>query len=298
MPKKFTYEFVKNQFEKENFILLATNYKNAHQKLEYICPKGHKHRISWYEWNTLNNRCPYCAGNGKPTIEFIRKCFEGEGYILLSEKYENNKQKLIYICSKGHTHLISWCKWQQGRRCKYCGIEKRVEKQRNDFEFIKKSFEEEGYGLETTEYKNGKQLLKYVCPKGHRHTIRWIEWNRKEKRRCPTCWNIRHSIEISGPGHPMWKGGVSKEPYCFEFTKELKEFVKQRDGCKCVNPCCSGYSKILDVHHIDYNKKHCDLENLITICRSCNIKANKNRKWHTAWYRAIMYMRHGGNRND
>ena len=30
--------------------------------------------------------------------------------------------------------------------------------------------------------------------------------------------------------------------------------------------------------------------NLITICNSCNSAANKDRRWHTAWYQAIIYI--------
>ena len=47
----------------------------------------------------------------------------------------------------------------------------------------------------------------------------------------------------------------------------------------------------LHVHHIDYNKKNCKKSNLITICRSCNSMANKDRSWHKAWYNAIMLQR-------
>ena len=38
------------------------------------------------------------------------------------------------------------------------------------------------------------------------------------------------------------------------------------------------FKKILAIHHIDYNKKNNKEENLITLCRSCNVKVNFNRK--------------------
>lgn len=93
---------------------------------------------------------------------------------------------------------------------------------------------------------------------------------------------------------PSWKGGISFEPYCFEWTNDLKEFIKQRDGYKCMNPCCNSKDPDdLCVHHFAYDKKSCGPEDLITVCRSCNASANYNREWHTAWYQAIMYMRYG-----
>ena len=47
MSKRLTYAFVKEQFEKEKYILVSTEYVRANNKLEYICPKNHKHSIAW-----------------------------------------------------------------------------------------------------------------------------------------------------------------------------------------------------------------------------------------------------------
>lgn len=94
---------------------------------------------------------------------------------------------------------------------------------------------------------------------------------------------------------PVWCGGTSFEPYCYEWSfKEFKDLIKKRDGDVCLNPDCRHNSKRLAIHHIDYNKKNCSPGNLITLCNSCNGRANGNRKWHKAWYQAIMYNRYGG----
>lgn len=104
---------------------------------------------------------------------------------------------------------------------------------------------------------------------------------------------IKKSREkYKGELHPNWKGGISADPYCFEFnSKEFKDFIKERDGNICLNPECNRKSNNLCVHHIDYNKKNCELDNLITVCNSCNVKANKDREWHESWYKAIVYKR-------
>lgn len=99
-----------------------------------------------------------------------------------------------------------------------------------------------------------------------------------------------------GENHPRWKGGISCEPYCDAWAdKEYKESIKERDGYKCLNPDCFGNCNHLSltIHHIDYNKKNCKPDNLITLCRSCNARANTNRKWHKSWYRIIMARRYG-----
>ena len=118
MGKKKTIEEIKQAFEKEGYILLSTEYINAHSKLDYICPKGHKHSITWNKFNT-GRRCPKCSGQ-IITFEEVKQAFEKEGYELLSTEYINNKTKLDYICLKGHKHSITWNDFQSGARCPEC----------------------------------------------------------------------------------------------------------------------------------------------------------------------------------
>lgn len=96
-----------------------------------------------------------------------------------------------------------------------------------------------------------------------------------------------------GEKHYNWRGGITCEPYCKGWTNILKEFIKERDGYICLNPYCYKGNIILSVHHIDYDKKNCGPKNLITICRSCNTRANKDRRWHKAWYQTILSKRYG-----
>lgn len=111
MAKKLNIEYIRKQFEKEKYILSTNNYINAHQKLIYICSRGHKHSITWNNWKK-RYRCPYCYGNVKKDIVFIAKEFEKEGYYLKTNIYLNSFQKLEYICPVGHNHFITWSDWQ------------------------------------------------------------------------------------------------------------------------------------------------------------------------------------------
>ncbi len=278
--RKLTIEFVRKEFEKEGYKLLNKEYINAHSKLDYICSEGHKHSITWAAWKQ-GRRCSYCAGLVKLTIEFVKFEFEKENCILLSNEYKNAQQKLDYICPEGYRHSISWGNWQQGQRC-FCSIK------RNKLIAIQKEFEKESYVLLTKEYKNNYTKLYCICPNGHKHSISWNSW--QQGKRCPTCFFIKNS----GENNPNWKGGISCEPYCFEWSsKEFKDFIKERDGNKCLNPGCFRNVHKLCVHHIDYDKKNCELGNLITLCNPCNSRANKNRGWHISWYKAILNKRYG-----
>jgi len=110
MPKRLTYEYVKEKFEDEGYVLVSNEYISAHGKLDYICSKGHKHQISWNNWQQ-GHKCPCCAGNVKLTVEFIKEKFKKEGYSLLSDRYTCANQKLDYVCPTGHEHAISWTMW-------------------------------------------------------------------------------------------------------------------------------------------------------------------------------------------
>lgn len=80
----------------------------------------------------------------------------------------------------------------------------------------------------------------------------------------------------SGNKHIFWKGGISKEPYPFEFTKDLKSYIKHCYRCLCLY---CGTSKNLVVHHIDYRKRNIALNNLVPLCRSCHSKTNYDRNY-------------------
>ena len=70
--------------------------------------------------------------------------------------------------------------------------------------------------------------------------------------------------------NPNWQGGKSYEPYNIEFSKELKNQIRNRDNhiCRlCKNP---ENGRTLNVHHIDYDKKHNSPENLISLCLGCH----------------------------
>lgn len=90
--------------------------------------------------------------------------------------------------------------------------------------------------------------------------------------------------------HPQWLGGISFEPYTIEFNDSLKEIIRSRDNHICQNCGMTEeehlivIGKVLTIHHIDYNKENCNHNNLITLCGSCNTRANYNREYWTEFY--------------
>jgi len=119
---------------------------------------------------------------------------------------------------------------------------------------------------------------------GENHPLYNKRRGRKTRMKC--------SIANSGSNNWNWQGGKSYEVYCCSWKdSEYKEYIKERDSYGCQNPLCEGYSKKLNIHHIDYNKKNCRPGNLITLCVSCNSRANFNREFWQKHYEEIMKRR-------
>lgn len=132
--------------------------------------------------------------------------------------------------------------------------------------------------------------LRYYKSRG----VRKKKWITKECRRCPSVFEVPPSLVTtkhfcsmachikwrselnSGQANPNWRGGTRSEHYPPEFYA-IRESILARDGYQCAVPMCRTQEDRVSVHHIDYNKKNCAPENLITACFSCNARANFNR---------------------
>jgi len=82
-----------------------------------------------------------------------------------------------------------------------------------------------------------------------------------------------------GDKHPLWRGGISREPYGWEWSKELREVIRQRDGhrCQLCGRSQTECKRVLSIHHIDYDKQNNDPANLIALCSRCHSQTNIHR---------------------
>ncbi|MBN1467692.1 MAG: hypothetical protein JW924_03120 [Fusobacteriaceae bacterium] len=102
-------------------------------------------------------------------------------------------------------------------------------------------------------------------------------------------YKVKHK-ELSKRKMSLSRGGTGipyeNNQYTHEYTSYLKNQIRNRDNYTC--QLCKiteiDYGKILDIHHIDYNKENCQEDNLITLCHKCNIKVNKNRNYWKLYF--------------
>ena len=72
-----------------------------------------------------------------------------------------------------------------------------------------------------------------------------------------------------GEKNPNWRDGAWQQPYPDTFNGHLKAAVKERDGHQC-QLCATPWDLL--VHHKDWDKMNSQIDNLITLCRSCHGK--------------------------
>lgn len=93
-----------------------------------------------------------------------------------------------------------------------------------------------------------------------------------------------------GENNPNWQGGRSFEPYCHKFNDRLKEKIRKRDNhtCQLCNEKENG--KTLSIHHINHDRENCE-PHLISLCRKCHGKANRNKDYYKPIFMNILQTR-------
>jgi hypothetical protein len=130
----------------------------------------------------------------KHSYEFVKNVFEQKGCQLLSKNYISSEKKLDYVCSK-HSNIVQSISflnfYNNNRGCQLCGIERRADKQRHSFDFVKKEFENRNYILISNTYVNSGTSLQYIC-KEHPDKVQKICYDSlKNGSGCKLCGNSR-----------------------------------------------------------------------------------------------------------
>lgn len=215
------------------------------------------------------------------------------GKIVLRHKYRFKKSKLHFCNRKclsenniGKKRLPYRKIAKIKVKCDNCKkhIIKRVDhfkKQLNKF-CSRKCFHEWRFNHSRVSVKCGYCLNTVIRIKSHK--------NRNDNQFCSLkCMGRYYSKHHIGENSPNYIHGNSTLSYPTEFNKFLKDNIRHRDGYKCVE--CEVPQKelinALDVHHIDYDKENNDGINLISLCKTCHMKTNGNRKYWQNHYEQV-----------
>lgn len=201
MSKKYSYEFVKSVFESNGYTLLSKEYIRNSQRLDYICPVGHRWSITFGDFKS-GKRCLLCsikelAARRRVNFSKIEDSFREAKYTLLTkeDEYINNRTvNLRFICPEGHSGVIDWSNWKAGNRCGFCKGKRISESKSLSIEHVKEAFENRGYTLVSDNYVNAQIKIDYICDKGHRNSMTYA--NFYNGRKCPQCFAARSKAEI------------------------------------------------------------------------------------------------------
>lgn len=165
---RYTYGTVKQIFCDKKYILLSTEYINCYKELDFMCDKGHISKITLIKL-MQNGKCHLCnSSRQKITYDYIKSEFDKLNFTLKSIEYKGYDDLLEYICPNNHLVKASYHSWKNSTyKCGKCGRNKCGEKTKLSIEYVKIKFEERGFTLLSTTYKDKKEKLEFKCPNGH-----------------------------------------------------------------------------------------------------------------------------------
>ena len=128
-----SFDEVKEYMRSFGYSLLSQHYSHCFQKLDIVCPHGHKFKMDFSHF-TSGNRCAECAGVKKKTVSQVSSYMNTFGYKLVSKEYKNAYTKLTVRCPVGHMYDVTWTNFHTGKRCPRCTESKGEEKVRKCLE--------------------------------------------------------------------------------------------------------------------------------------------------------------------
>jgi hypothetical protein len=204
---RLTIEKMQELAKVRNGICLSDKYIDSHEKLTWMCEKGHI-------WKTKPNTiqqgtwCPECAKmknrevNTKFSIKDMQNFAEKHEGKCISDGYKNTMGKLTWQCKHGHVWESSYNTISRGGWCPECRILSKP-----TIEDLQKLAQSRGGKCISNEYKGGKNKLAWECKKGHTWEANYN--NIKSGTWCPKC--VGHCKDII----------------------EIKQFIESK-GAKCL----------------------------------------------------------------
>lgn len=268
MPKKFTYQQVKNYVnEIGESILLSCDYENSATPLSFQCKCGNKFNRTFAKFLYCKQYiCPTCARKNqaekqKAPLQEIKEFISKSGCEYVSGEYKNNNSPLTIKCFCGNTFVKDFSHFKRGQnRCPQCG-NKALKKARTKYslEKAKDMLQKRGYALLENEYIDCQTPMRCTCEKGHEFTIK-LAYFMNGHSGCKLCANE----SLKGENHYNYKGGESEViDYFRKHLKEWKMTVAKKYNYVCA---LTGSKKDCVVHHIiSFNtilKEACEETNL------------------------------------
>lgn len=204
----------------------------------------------------------------KSVFNEIRKKRKGKTF---EEIFGKERAKEIHI-KMVESQMRSW---QEGR-INWCEGKKLSKEHRKKLRECRKRFFEQGGEViqkgKTLEEVYGEKRAKEIKKKFSLIHKGQSAWNKGKKTPEEIVEKLRESHLIHGFG---------RYPYPSLFSPRFKKKIRAIFQDKCF--ICNS-KKGIHIHHINYNKFDCSIDNLIALCQSCHLKTNGNRDFWFAYF--------------
>jgi hypothetical protein len=176
---------VRKAFADRGWTMLG-EYVSSIDKIDFICDQGDRYSITWNMF-TDGVGCKPCSirkrikpeGTKKEQArklkrdqkeiaiqETVAKAFKIRKWIQL-EKYKSVREKIPFICEKGHRHEIAWETLKRGAGLNGCYFVNQ--------EIVEEAFTEIKWILRS-KYTHSAVPLDYTCGRKHEGTIKWRDF--------------------------------------------------------------------------------------------------------------------------
>lgn len=211
----------------------------------------------------------------------------GKLKVLKKYGYINGQSRWVCQCECGTIRIIRG-RYLTSGSVKSCGCSKVEASLKRIIDLSGKKFGRWNVLEKSTVSKNNRIYWRCRCDCGVYRDVEGHLLRSGQSKSCG-CYHADVCRSIRGSKHPNWQGGISTNLYCTIWSDdEYKDSIKERDGYCCQNPKCWKKTLKTIVHHINYDKKDCRPVNLITLCYSCNARANFNRSYWQHLYEDMM----------
>lgn len=225
--------------------------------------------------------------------------FKQFGYYPKNLKRGSSKRKILASCN-GCGKIRITTKNSYKDFCRSCSQKGKknpfYEKQHS--EETKQKMKKNHIGMKSkhhTEESKKKMRTNHIGMIGKHHT-------EESKRKISNAKEGANIDKLRGKNNPMWKGGVSYEPYCIKFNNEFKERIREYWNRKCV--ICDKdeieNGRRMDVHHVDYNKDTCcdnSIPLFVALCMTCHHKkVHSNEAYWEKYFREMIFDKNSDNK--
>jgi len=221
--RKLTIEFIKEKCREHGVECLEEEYINNKIGMRFRCKCGNEYKACWGDvTNKEQWQCSECNGKTKWTIEEIKRICKEHDIECLEKEYVNNNTKMRFKCKCGNEYEARWSDVTRNkqRQCPECSLKNKAEKQKLDFNEIKRICKEHGVECLEEEYINAKTKMRFKCKCGNEYKTQWKGVTRFNQWQCPEC-----------------SGKTSKgEKYAIEFLNKEGIQFKTQESLGCINP--------------------------------------------------------------